>query len=437
MRGRLFSFFLVAALSASAQAAPKVLLAPYSGIITPVASEFMTGAIARAEEGKYDALLIELDTPGGLMESMRDIIKGIFASEVPVIVYVSPEGSRAASAGVFITMAAHVAVMAPGTNIGAAHPVAIGSPGGGVKGPGEKKEPDSGQKKILEDKAVNDAAAYIRSIARKRNRNEEWAAAAVTVSTSIPAGDAVSLGVVDFIAKDTDDLFAKLEGRKLDGLESGLSLSGATIDRYEMTRRQRWLAAISDPNVAMILMSLGAGGLFIEMYNPGLILPGVVGVVCLLLAFYSFQTLSASYAGVLLIAVGMIFLLLEIKVTSYGLLALGGIAATLLGVLMLFQESLGGLGVSWTVILTSLGGLALLVFGVSALVMRAYGRKVETGEEGLIGKEGEALTRLDPEGDVRVLGEIWKAEAAGKPVKKGETVVVVSVDGMRLKVRGG
>ncbi|OIO11934.1 MAG: hypothetical protein AUJ52_01215 [Elusimicrobia bacterium CG1_02_63_36] len=429
------ALILTAFLSVPLFAASRVLVAPYSGIITPVASEFMRGAMARAEEGGYDALVIELDTPGGLMESMRDIIKGIFASKVPVIVYVSPEGGRAASAGVFITMAAHVAAMAPGTNIGAAHPVSIGSPGGLKPPMGEKKE-KAGQDTIMEEKVVNDAAAYLKSIAQKRGRNEEWAYAAVTRSTSIPAGEALTLGVVDLIAADRTALFAAIDGRKIAGFTSLLRVKGASVDFYEMTRRQRWLATISDPNVAMILMSLGAGGLFIELYNPGLILPGVVGAVCLLLAFYAFQTLSASYAGVLLIAVGMIFFLLEIKVTSYGMLALGGIAAMLLGVLMLFQQSLGGLGVSWSVIVSTIGGLLVVTFGVSALVMRAYGRRVVTGEEGLLGQTGEALERLDPDGTVRVAGELWKARCVGDPVDAGTPVVVVSVDAMTLTVRG-
>lgn len=434
MKRALASLILSVLFAAPSFGAPRVLVAPYSGIITPVASEFMRGAVTRAEEGGYDALVIALDTPGGLMDSMRDIVKAIFASKVPVVVYVSPEGGRAASAGVFITMAAHVAAMAPGTNIGAAHPVSIGSPGG-VKPPSEKKD-GGGQDPVMEQKMVNDAAAYLKSIAQKRGRNEEWAFNAVTRSTSIPAGEALKLGVIDLVAADRDALLSAIDGRRIEGFSDPLKVKGAAVDFYEMTRRQRWLATISDPNVAMILMSLGAGGLFIELYNPGLILPGIVGAVCLLLAFYAFQTLSASYAGVLLIAVGMIFFLLEIKVTSYGMLALGGIAAMLLGVLMLFQNSLGGLGVSWTVILSTIGGLLALSFGVSALVMRAYGRKVETGEEGLVGQTGEAIERLDPAGMIRVAGEMWKARSLGGAVEAGGRVVVVSVDGMTLEVRG-
>jgi len=431
----LASLALLFILTSPSLSAPKVILAPYSGIITPVSAEFMLGAIEHAEKENADALVIELDTPGGLMDSMRDIIKGVFASKVPVIVYVSPEGGRAASAGVFITMSAHVAAMAPGTNIGAAHPVSIGGSPGKTKGPSEKNE-DEGQSKVMEEKMVNDAAAYLRSIAQKRGRNEEWAFAAVTQSTSIPATDALELNVIDFVSTDLDALLTAIDGRTIEGFDQPLLVKNAVIERYEMTRRQRWLAAISDPNVAMILMSLGAGGLFIELYNPGLILPGIVGAVCLLLAFYSFQTLSASYAGVLLMMVGMLCFLLEVKITSYGLLALGGIAATLLGVLMLFQQSLGGLGVSWTVVISSLGGLVALTLGVSALVMRAYSRRVETGEEGMVGQQGEAIDRLDPEGTVRIQGEFWNAEAVGGSIKKGSDVVVVSVDGMKLKVRG-
>jgi len=414
---------------ASAQAAPpRVLVAPYEGVISPVSAEFMTQAVERGGREDFDAVVIELDTPGGLDLSMRDIVKSIMNSKVPVIVYVHPTGGRAASAGVFITMAAHVAAMSPGTNIGAAHPVAIGGGGPGGK---EEKKGDA----VLEEKAVNDAAAYLKSIAQERGRNEAWAFDAVSKSTSIPAVEAVRIGVVDLIAEDLPALLAAVDGRKIPGFDSVLKTKGASTTRMELTRRQRWLKAISDPNVAMILMSLGAGGLFIELYNPGLILPGVVGAVCLLLAFYSFQTLSASYTGVLLMLAGLAFFILEVKVASYGLLALGGIVAFFFGVLLLFQESMGGLSVSWTVLISTVGGLAGLTALVSAIVMRAYRRRTATGAEGMKGLSGEALEELDPHGDVRVQGEIWKAESVGGPVKKGSEVVVVSVDGMQLRVR--
>ncbi len=412
---------------AHAEAAPRVLVAPYSGIITPVASEFMRGAVRRAEDESFDAVVLQLDTPGGLDLSMREIVKSIMGSRVPVIVYVHPTGGRAASAGVFITMAAHVAAMTPGTNIGAAHPVTI--PMMGARGKTEK--PDA----VMEGKMVNDAAAYLKSIAQKRGRNEEWAFEAVSKSTSIPAGEAVALGVVDVLASDLSALLEKIDGRVLSDFEKPLRTKGAVTVRQEMTRRQRWLAAISNPNVAMILMSLGAGGLFIELYNPGLILPGVVGAICLILAFYAFETLSASYAGMCLLLVGISFLILEVKVASFGLLALGGAAAMFLGALILFEQPLGGLSVSWSVVGSSIGGLLTLTLAVSYIAYRAYRRKPTTGMEGMVGETGKAEETLDPEGQVSVRGELWEAEVAEGRIKKGDKIVVVACEGLHLRVR--
>ncbi|MEI8190956.1 MAG: nodulation protein NfeD, partial [candidate division NC10 bacterium] len=385
---------------------PKVLTADFSGIISPVAAEFLSAAIEEAERRGADAVVLQLDTPGGLDLSMRLIVKAIFASRVPVIVYVHPSGARAASAGVFIAMAAHVAAMTPGTNIGAAHPVMLG--GGSLPGSGQKKEE---QDKTMEAKVASDAAAYLKSIAHRNGRNEEWAAQAVTISTSIPASEAVALHVVDLEAASLEELLKAVDGRKLPDFDKPLRTAGASVERYEMSRRQRWLAALSDPNVAMILMSLGAAGLFIELYNPGLILPGIVGAISLILAFYSFQTLSASYAGILLILAGMIFFLLEIKVTSYGMLALGGIASIVLGTLMLFQQNaLGGIGVSYTILFSSLAGLSGVVALISYIVYKAYRRPVPTGMEGMIGAEGRAVGRLEPSGKAEVRGELWDAE---------------------------
>jgi len=419
-----------AAKPAAAPPPPKALLATFSGVISPVSAEYLEGAVAEAEKRGADSLVIQLDTPGGLDPSMRLIIKAILASRVPVIVYVQPAGARAASAGVFITMAAHVAAMAPGTNIGAAHPVLIG--GGGLPGSGDKKEKKDD---TMEAKMASDASAYLKSIAHKRGRNEAWAVQAVSVSTSIQASEAVAIKVVDLEAASLEDLLKAVDGRKLADFDKPLRTAGAVLERYDMTRRQRWLATLSDPNVAMILMSLGAAGLFIELYNPGLILPGIVGAVSLILGFYSFQTLSASYAGVLLILLGMIMLLLEIKITSYGMLALGGIASFLLGVLMLFQHNAaGGLAVSWSIISSTLGGLLALVAVLSWVVMRAYNRPVVTGDEGMIGQEGKAMARLDPSGKVEVGGELWDAESESGPIEAGTAVVVQAVRGLKLRV---
>jgi membrane-bound serine protease (ClpP class) len=428
----IFSIAACLFLAASSRAAdkPKVLVAAYSGIISPVAGEYLAEAVREAERRKSDAIVIKLDTPGGLDPSMRTIVKAILSSSIPVIAYVHPSGARAASAGVFIVMAAHVAAMAPGTNIGAAHPVMIG--GGSLPGMDKVKEP---QDKVMEAKAVSDASAYLKSIAHKRGRNETWACEAVARSTSIPVAEAVSLKVVDLEAAGLEQLLKSVDGRSLPDFDKPLRTAGAVVEEFPMSRRQRWLAALADPNVAMLLMSLGAAGLFIELYNPGLIFPGIAGAISLLLAFYSFETLSASYAGVLLIAFGMILFILEIKLTSYGLLTFGGIASIVLGAFMLFRHNaLGGIGVSWTSLLSSLATLIAVVFGVSYVVIRALRRPVPTGMEGMIGAEGVARSRLAPVGKVAVAGELWDACTAGEAIEEGQAVVVEAMAGLKLKV---
>ncbi len=408
--------------------APKVLVATYSGIINPAAAEYLEGAVGAAAKQGSSALVIELDTPGGLDLSMREIVKAILASEVPVIVYVSPAGARAASAGVFITMAAHVAAMTPGTNIGAAHPVAIGTlPGVG----GGKEKPDA----VMEGKIANDATAYLQAIAARRGRNTSWAAEGVTRSTSIVSSEAVRSRVVDLEAKSLDALLLAVDGRKLPDFQAPLRTKGAEITRFSMTSRQKFLAAVSDPNIAMILMTLGVSGLLIELYSPGLILPGIVGAVSLILAFYSFQTLSASFAGVLLILVGFLLYVVEIKIASYGLLALSGTAAILLGAMMLFRESGGGLRVSSGVLASTVGTLAVLVAALLAIATRAFSRRSKTGAEGLAGQVAVVLTDLSPRGEVALGGELWRAESLEGNIPAGEEVRVEEADGLTLKVR--
>ncbi|MDD4004247.1 MAG: nodulation protein NfeD [Elusimicrobiaceae bacterium] len=414
----------------SAGSRARVLAAEYEGVINPACAEYLAGAIAKAEEGKYDAVVIRLDTPGGLDLAMRDIIKAELGSTVPVVVYVSPQGGRAASAGVFITIAADVAVMAPGTNIGAAHPVALGA----VSAPGEKKE-NAPAKDPMEAKVLNDASAYISAISQKRSRNVEWAVKAVRESNSIPAAEAVKLKVVDFIADDMNDLLAKLHGREVKGFGT-LNTAGAVVDEFRLTRRQKILAAISDPNIAMILMSLGAAGLLIELYSPGLILPGVAGGIALLLAFYSLKTLSANFAGVALLFLGLLCFIAEIKVASYGLLTTGGIISLVLGMIMLFNgASSFGLNVSYSVIFGTVAGL-LAVTGIMLYVVRAaFGRRVVTGREALAGAEGIAKTALNPDGTVLVQGELWDSVSPYGSIEKGEKVVVESAKGFTLTVR--
>lgn len=412
---------------------PRVLVARFSGIISPVAKEFLTDAVEQANRDKYDVVVLELDTPGGLDTSMRDIVKEILASRVPVVTYVYPSGARAASAGVFIAMASHVAAMAPGTNIGAAHPVMIG--GGGIGGGKDKDEKEGGDK-TMEAKVVNDAAAYLKSLAHERGRNESWAWDAVRLSTSTAAEDAVEHNVVDLAAKDLEALLAAIDGREVRSLPGRLRTKDAVVTRLEMTERQKFLAMISDPNVALLLMSLGSAGILIEIYNPGLIFPGVVGVVSLILGFYAFQTLSVNIAGLLLILFGLVLFLLEIKITSYGLLTVGGAVSFVLGVLMLFStQPTSGLSVSWSIVFSSLAGMLAFVALVAWLTWKVQRLKAVTGAEGLLGAEGVAKSALDPRGTVFVQGEHWNAESVSGPIAAGDPVVVDEVKGLLLKVR--
>ncbi len=406
------------------------LVAPYSGIITPAAAEFIKDAVEKVNiPGGADLLVIALDTPGGLDTSMREIIKDILASKKPVVVYVSPQGARAASAGVFISMASPLVAMAPGTNIGAAHPVMIGAMPSGL---GDK---DGGKKDPMEAKVLNDASAYMKSITQKTGRNVDWAVNAVTKSLSIPAEEAVKLGVADFVAADLNELFVKANGFKA-GEFGTLSVSGPSVEYFRETRRQKFLATITDPNIAMILMSLGAAGLFIELYNPGLVLPGVVGAMSLIMAFYSFQTLSANFAGVALIMLGFVFFIVEIKVVSYGLLTLGGAVSILLGALMLFnQPSMGGLSVSMTMVLSSIIGLVAVVAALAYIVLLAQLRKVVTGIESLKDKKGLAKSPLTPNGTVLVAGELWEAESVSGDIPAGARIEVTAVEGFKVRVR--
>lgn len=406
----------------------RVLVAPYSGVITPAAAEFISDAVDKVNApGGADLLVVELDTPGGLDSSMREIIKKMMASSKPVAVYVSPSGARAASAGVFISMASPLVAMAPGTNIGAAHPVELG----GLSGALDKGEKE---KSPMEEKVLNDASAYMKSITQKTGRNTDWAVTAVRKSVSIPASEAVRNGVADFIAADLGDFLKKADGFKA-GDFGRLKLENPSVEYFRQTRRQKFLSTITDPNIAMILMSLGAAGLFIELYNPGLILPGVVGAVSMVLAFYSFQTLSANFAGVALILLGFVFFIAEIKVTSYGLLTLGGAVSILLGGLMLFNKpSMGGLSVSMTMLLSTIIGLIAVVAGVAYVAVRAQLRRVVTGIESLTGKKGLAKTALTPKGRVLVEGELWSAESVSGDIPEGAEVIVAAVEGFTIRV---
>jgi membrane-bound serine protease (ClpP class) len=394
--------------------------------IHPATAGFFDRALRWAQREGCEALVVELDTPGGLDTSMRRMVKGILASPVPVIVYVSPSGSRAASAGVFLMMAAHVAAMAPGTNLGAAHPVAIG---GGLTG-GEA-QPDT----TMIAKVTNDAVAYVRSLAEQRGRNADWAEEAVRQSVSVSAEEALEIQVIDLIAPSAAELLRALDGREIEvlGTPRRLATAGAPIIEKHMNLRDQVLGAIANPNVAYLLLLLGVLGIFFELSHPGSLFPGIVGAVALLLAFFALQMLPVRAAGIALIVLSVILFLLEIKVTSYGALSIGGVAALLFGSLMLFETNGTGIGLSWSVVLPSViivGGL--FIFAV-AMAIRAQTRKTATGREGLVGEIGESLGDFTDRGRVFVHGEIWNATSR-RPVRRGQRVRVRGVNGMEIEV---
>jgi membrane-bound serine protease (ClpP class) len=414
---------LIPLIPAVADAAPApVAVLDLEGAITPVTVRLVSAAVDRAQAERAQALVIQLDTPGGLERSMRTVVQSILNSEVPVIVYVAPTGGRAASAGVFITMAAHVAAMAPATNIGAAHPVAVG--GGG---------PDKEMMKKIE----NDAAAFARTIATERGRNAEWAEKAVRSSVSVTEREAVKLRIVDLVADNLADLLAKVDGRTVKTVKGSVTLQtkDAPVKKIEVKFRDRFLALISDPNIAYILMMVGMLGIFFELSNPGVILPGVLGGISLILAFFAFQSLPINWAGLLLILFGVALLIAEIKVVSHGVLTIGGVVAMLLGSMMLFDApEAGGLRVSWFVIVPAVASTAGLVIVGLSFGMRALYRKPTTGEGGMVGETAVARTPLEPEGQVLVQGELWRAIAQNGPVAVGEKVEVVGVNGLTLTV---
>ena len=406
--------------SAGLAAPAQVSLLTVDGVISPVALRLVGAAIDRAQTTGSQALVIQLDTPGGLERSMRAIVQRMLNADVAVVVYVAPTGARAASAGVFITMAAHVAAMAPATNIGAAHPVALGG------------QADKESLKKIE----NDAAAFIRTVALERGRNADWAERAVRQSVSITEREAVRLRVVDLVAPSLPDLLDKIDGRVVKTKRGAVTLNtrGATVVAIEIGFRDRVLAVITDPNVAYVLMMLGMIGLLAELYNPGAIFPGVVGGISLILAFFAFQSLPINYAGLLLILFGIVLLIAEIKIVSHGILAIGGTVSMALGSLMLFDAPEAGFRISWWVIISTVGATAGLFLFVVTAGLRALARRPLLGPSGLIGQTAVAREPLAPEGQVAVQGEIWRAVAEGEPIDEGAPVRIVDVQGLTLKV---
>ena len=401
-------------------AAQPVAMIDLDGAITPVTARLLTAAIERAQTERAQALIVRLNTPGGLERSMRTMAQTILNSEIPVIVYVAPTGARAASAGVFITMAAHVAAMAPATNIGAAHPVAIGGETG----------------KEMGKKIANDAAAFARSLAAERGRNAEWAEKAVRASVSVTEREAVKLKVVDLVADSVSDLLAKVDGRTVKTARGPVTLAtrDAPVKLIEIRFRDRFLALITDPNIAYILMMVGMLGIFFELQNPGAILPGVIGGISLILAFFAFQSLPINWAGVLLILFGVALLIAEIKIASHGVLTIGGVISMVLGSFMLYDAPEVGFRVSWTVILPTVGAMAGLVAWAVSAGVRAMMKSPVTGSAGMIGRVAVARSALGPEGQVQVDGEIWRAVSEEGAIPAGEKVRVTAVDGLTLKV---
>ena len=395
------------------------------GIINPATAKFIVDSIDQATQQGAQCLIIQLDTPGGLMDSMRMIVKKELASTIPIIVYVAPSGARAASAGVFVTMAAHIAVMAPSTHIGAAHPVTLGG--------GEGKE-----SKTMTEKIVNDTVSYIKTIAKNRGRNVDWAEKAVVKSVSITEEEAVKLNVVDFITPDLQSLLTKIDGRivKFDGVTRTLQTKGVQPQPIQMSWREKLLDIISNPTIAYIFLMLGIYGIFFELSSPGAILPGVVGGIFLILAFYALQMLPVNYAGLALIFFGIILFIAEIKVVSHGLLAVGGVISLFLGSMMLFHSPVEYMRVSLSVIIPAvIVSAAFFIFAVTKAI-NARLKKPTTGMEGLIGEVGIVSTPISPEGKVSIHGEFWNAVSdQSQNIDQGDKVQVIGADNLKLKVK--
>lgn len=418
-----------------------------NGAIGPATSDYIHRGLEMAREEAAVLVILRLDTPGGLDTAMRRIIQDILASPVPVVTFVAPSGARAASAGAYILTASHIAAMAPGTNVGAATPVQIGGipnpVGGEPAAPEEKKgskkektsAPAKPSKPGMEEKAMNDAIAYIRSLAQMRGRNVAWAEKAVREAASIPAEEAVNDHVADLIATDNADLLKKLDGRKLNvqGRDITLETAGLQVHTYDPDWRSRLLAVITDPNVAYILMLLGIYGLFFELWNPGYVLPGVIGGICLLLALYAFQVLPISYAGLGLILLGISFMVAEAFLPSFGALGIGGVTAFVVGSIILMDTDVEGYTIAWPLIAVVAAVSAAFFIGVMFMALKARRRRVVSGKEEMIGAIGEALENFKGAGRVRVHSEEWQARSES-PLKRGQKVKVIAIEGLMLTV---
>ena len=395
----------------------EIIIIKISDAIGPAIADHLIKGIKKAEDNDAACIIIQLDTPGGLAESMRKIVMAILGSRIPVVVYVSPAGARAASAGVMITMAADIAVMAPGTNIGAAHPVSVGG-----------KEID----KTMSEKIINDMVASAKSIAKKRGRNVQWAEKAIRESVSITETEALKKNVIDYIARDFDDLIKQINGKKIKG-KGTLDLDNYYTYVLKENLRTKILKTISNPNIAYIFMMIGLAGIYFELSHPGAILPGVVGAVSLVLAFFALQTLPVNYAGILLIFLAILFFIMELQIISYGLLSIAGIISLLLGSLMLFESHDSGMSLSWSVLLPTVIIVSAFFVLISGIVFKSQLTQAETGAAGLIGKTGVVKNAIMPDGKVFIHGELWNATSK-QAINKGEKIRVVRVVNLVLEV---
>jgi membrane-bound serine protease (ClpP class) len=448
LRILLSALLLLAGLGRALATSPTVDVLDVAGAISPGTADYVVRGLQTAAANQAQMVVLKLDTPGGLDTAMRQIIKQIIASPLPVAVFVAPQGARAASAGTYILYASHIAAMAPATNLGAATPIVLGI--GGLTEPGgppQKNEQDG--KAQPADKAalapgstearkqVNDAAAYIRGLAQMRGRNAEWAEQAVRQAVSLTAEEALKLKVIDLIASDVPDLLKQLDGRQVEvqGMQRTLHTADAHIVLLQPDWRSRLLSTIADPSLAYLLMLAGLFGIFFELSNPGFVLPGVVGAISLLLALFAFQVLPINYAGLGLIVLGLAFMVGEVFMPSFGILGIGGIAAFVIGSVMLIDTDIPGYGISWSVIVPVALFSALFVFFVAGMALRSYRRPVVSGSEEMVGAIGEVQEDCDgSHGWVQVHGEAWRIRCR-QPLKRGQSVRVVRMDGLVLEVQ--